>query len=59
MEESFWDQDWVAAAITFLIAFLIAFVIDRLVIGRATRVAARVGDAPRSRSRAPRRRACA
>ena len=45
MEESFWDQDWVAAAITFLIAFLIAFVIDRLVIGRATRVAARVGDA--------------
>jgi small conductance mechanosensitive channel len=45
MEEGFWDKDWVAAAITFLIAFLIAFVVDRLVIGRANRVAARVGDA--------------
>jgi small-conductance mechanosensitive channel len=45
MDEGFWDQDWVAAVITFLIALVIAFVIDRLVIGRATRVAARVGDA--------------
>ena len=45
MEEGFWDQDWVVAAITFVIAFVIAFVVDRLVIGRATRVAARVGDA--------------
>lgn len=44
MEESFWDQDWVAAAITLVASFVIAFVVDRLVIGRATRVAARVGD---------------
>jgi small-conductance mechanosensitive channel len=45
VDEGFWGQDWVAAAITFLAAFLIAFAIDRLVIGRASRVAARVGDA--------------
>ncbi|MGH2988071.1 MAG: mechanosensitive ion channel family protein [Solirubrobacterales bacterium] len=44
MEEGFWDQDWVAAAITFGVALLVAFVVDRFVIGRATRVAARVGD---------------
>jgi small-conductance mechanosensitive channel len=44
MEENFWDQDWVAAAITFVAALLIAFVVDRFVIGRATRVAARMGD---------------
>ena len=44
MEEGFWDQDWVAAAITFGIALALAFVVDRFVIGRATRMAARVGD---------------
>lgn len=44
MDDGFWDQDWVAAVITFVAALVIAFVIDRLVIGRATRVAARVGE---------------
>ncbi|MCD6016391.1 MAG: MscS Mechanosensitive ion channel [Solirubrobacterales bacterium] len=44
MEEGFWDQDWVAAAITFGIALAFAFVVDRFVIGRATRMAARLGD---------------
>ena len=44
MEEGFWDQDWVAAAITFGIALALAFVVDRFVIGRATRMAERVGD---------------
>jgi small-conductance mechanosensitive channel len=44
MNESFWDQDWFAAAITFAVALVVAFIVDRFVIGRATRVAARVGE---------------
>ena len=39
----FWDREWVQAAIDFSIALAIALIVDRFVIGRATRVAARVG----------------
>jgi small-conductance mechanosensitive channel len=49
--ESFWDQngEWVSAVITLLITFAVAFLVDRLVIGRATRVASRVSDTAMSR----------
>ena len=49
--ESFWDQngEWVSAVITLLVTFAVAFLVDRLVIGRATRVASRVSDTAMSR----------
>ncbi|MGI9021216.1 MAG: mechanosensitive ion channel family protein [Solirubrobacterales bacterium] len=51
MEPSFWQEngDWVTAAISMAVAVAIALVIDRLVIGRAARVADRVADAGISR----------
>lgn len=51
MEETFWEAngEWVSAGITLLITFVLAFVVDRFVIGRATRVAARVADTTMSR----------
>src|SRR5262245_403541 len=44
-DESFWDKngDWISAAISLALAFVLAFAVDRFVIHRATRVAARVG----------------
>jgi len=52
VEETFWDANgnWISAAITLLIAFGVAFLVDRLVIGRATRVASRVSDTTVSRA---------
>jgi small-conductance mechanosensitive channel len=52
VEETFWEAngEWVAAGITLLITFALAFVVDRLVIGRTTRVATRVADTAISRS---------
>ena len=52
MEETFWEAngDWISAAITLLITFAVAFVVDRLVIGRATRVASRVSETTVSRA---------
>jgi small-conductance mechanosensitive channel len=52
VEETFWDAngEWVAAAITLLATFCVAFVVDRLVIGRATRVASRVSETTMSRA---------
>jgi small-conductance mechanosensitive channel len=52
MEESFWDAngDWISALISIAVAFVIAFVVDRFVIGRATRVASRVGEGTVSRA---------
>ena len=46
MDETFWEAngDWIAAATTFLVAVVIALVIDRFVIGRAGRVASRMGS---------------
>lgn len=54
MEETFWEQngDWIAALITLAVTLAIAFVVDRFVIGRAGRVAARIGDRPVTMSRA-------
>jgi small-conductance mechanosensitive channel len=54
--ESFWDQngEWVSATITLLITFAVAFLVDRLVLGRATRVASRVSDTAMSRGAATR-----
>jgi small-conductance mechanosensitive channel len=52
MEESFWDanENWITAAIILLVAFAIAFIVDRFVIARATRMAARVSDTTVSRA---------
>ena len=52
MEESFWEAngEWISAAITLIVAFAIAFAIDRFVIGRASRVATRVGEGSVSRA---------
>jgi small-conductance mechanosensitive channel len=52
VEETFWEAngEWVSAGITLLITFALAFVVDRLVIGRTTRVATRVTDTAISRS---------
>ena len=43
---SFWEEngDEIRAAVTMIVAVVIAFVVDRFVIGRAGRVAARMGD---------------
>lgn len=40
----FWDREWVQAAINFSVALAIALIVDRFVIARATRMAARVGE---------------
>jgi small-conductance mechanosensitive channel len=58
VQESFWDSngDWISALITLLVTFTIAFVVDRFVIARATRVAARVSDTSISRATATRLR---
>jgi small-conductance mechanosensitive channel len=52
VEESFWEAngEWIAAGITLIVAVAIAFVIDRFVIARAGRVAARVGEGTVSRA---------
>ncbi|HEX2466731.1 MAG TPA: mechanosensitive ion channel domain-containing protein [Solirubrobacterales bacterium] len=52
MEETFWQEngEWIAAGITLLVTFGLAYVVDRLVIGRATRVASRVSDTTISRA---------
>jgi small-conductance mechanosensitive channel len=51
VEETFWEAngEWVSAGITLVITFALAFVVDRLVIGRTTRVATRVADTAISR----------
>jgi small-conductance mechanosensitive channel len=51
-EETFWEAngEWVSAGLTLLITVVLAFVVDRLVIGRTTRVATRVTDTPISRA---------
>jgi small-conductance mechanosensitive channel len=43
-------SDWISAGIALLVAFVIAFAVDRFVISRAGRVAARVGDGGISRA---------
>lgn len=52
MEETFWEANgnWISAAITLLITFAVAFLVDRVVIGRATRVASRVSETTVSRA---------
>jgi small-conductance mechanosensitive channel len=52
VEESFWQEngEWISAVITLLVTFVLAYIVDRLVIGRATRVAARVSDTTISRA---------
>jgi small-conductance mechanosensitive channel len=52
VEESFWQEngEWISAAITLVITFVLAYIVDRLVIGRATRVASRVSDTTISRA---------
>jgi small-conductance mechanosensitive channel len=49
---SFWSShgDLISALVTMAVATLIAFAVDRLVIGRAGHVAARVGEGPLSRA---------
>jgi small-conductance mechanosensitive channel len=51
-DQSFWHQhgDEVSAAITIVIANIIAFLVDRLVIGRGTRVAQRLTEGGVSRA---------
>jgi small conductance mechanosensitive channel len=53
-DETFWEAngDWIAAAISLIVAFAFAFAVDRFVIRRATRVAARVGGGDVTVSRA-------
>jgi small-conductance mechanosensitive channel len=55
---SFWHQhgDEVSAAITMLVAIVVALLVDRLVIGRGTRVAERMTDGGVSRTAATRLR---
>jgi small-conductance mechanosensitive channel len=52
VEETFWESngEWISAGITLIVAFAIAYTIDRFVIGRATRLAGRVGDVAVSRA---------
>jgi small-conductance mechanosensitive channel len=49
---TFWSSpgDLISALVTMAVATLIAFAVDRLVIGRAGHVAARVGEGPLSRA---------
>jgi small-conductance mechanosensitive channel len=51
-DQSFWQShgDEISAAITMLCAVLVAFLVDRLVIGRGTRVAQRISDSGVSRA---------
>jgi small-conductance mechanosensitive channel len=51
-EESFWQEhgDEISAGITLIVAVLIAFLVDRLVIGRGTRVAQRMTETSVSRA---------
>ena len=51
-EQSFWQQhgDEISAAITLVVTVLVAFLVDRLVIARGTRVAARMRDSGVSRA---------
>ncbi len=51
-DQSFWQShgDEISAAITMLVAILVAFLVDRLVIGRGTRVAERISDSGVSRA---------
>jgi small-conductance mechanosensitive channel len=51
-EESFWQQhgDEISAGITLIVAIVIAFLVDRLVIGRGTRVAQRMTETSVSRA---------
>jgi small-conductance mechanosensitive channel len=51
MEQSFWDQHGaeISAAITLAVAVVIALIVDRLVLGRAKRVAERFADTGVSR----------
>lgn len=51
-DPSFWQDhgDEISAAITLLVAIVIAFLVDRLVIGRGTRVAERMSDTGVSRA---------
>ncbi|HSJ18633.1 MAG TPA: mechanosensitive ion channel domain-containing protein [Solirubrobacterales bacterium] len=51
MEQSFWDQHGaeISAAITLALAIAIAFIVDRLVLGRAKRVAERFAETGVSR----------
>jgi small-conductance mechanosensitive channel len=61
VEETFWDSngEWISAAITLLVAVAIAYLIDRLVIGRAARLAERreatISRAAQTRMRVVRR----
>ncbi len=50
-DQSFWQShgDEISAAITMILAVLVAFLIDRLVIGRGTRVAEKMSDSGVSR----------
>jgi small-conductance mechanosensitive channel len=50
--QSFWHEhgDEISAAITIVITIIIAFLVDRLVIGRGTRVAARITEGGVSRA---------
>lgn len=52
MEESFWQSngEWISALITIVVAIGFAFAIDRFVIARAGRLAAKVGDGGVSRA---------
>ncbi|MDQ2939126.1 MAG: hypothetical protein M3R23_01180, partial [Actinomycetota bacterium] len=56
--QSFWHEhgDEVSAVITLVIAIIIAFLVDRLVIGRGTRMAARMTEGGVSRGAATRLR---
>jgi small-conductance mechanosensitive channel len=51
-EQSFWQEhgDEISAGITLIVAVLIAFLVDRLVIGRGTRVAQRMTETSVSRA---------
>ena len=51
-EQSFWSEhgDEISAAVTILISIVIAFLVDRLVIGRGSRVAAAMADGGVSRA---------
>lgn len=58
-DESFWESngEWISAVITLVVAFAIAYLVDRFVIGRGGRMAARVGgDTTVSRGTATRLR---
>lgn len=51
-EQTFWDSngDWISAAISLLLAIAVALIVDRVVIGRATKVASKVTETTVSRA---------